>query len=60
MSGTVEGRDPRSGRFLTGNSGGGRQRGSRNKLSEQFIADVYAQWQESGSDCLCEHSARRD
>jgi hypothetical protein len=35
-------RDTKTGRFLAGNSGGGRKPGSRNKLSESFIADVQA------------------
>ena len=30
-------RNPETGRFLTGNSGGGRPKGSRNKLGEQFL-----------------------
>ena len=30
-------KDPETGRFLTGNSGGGRPKGSRNKLGEQFL-----------------------
>jgi hypothetical protein len=30
------------GRFLTGNSGGGRPKGSRNQLGEAFVADLYA------------------
>ena len=37
------GRD-RNGRFLTGNSGGGRPKGSRNKLGEKFIEDAYEEW----------------
>lgn len=36
------------GRFLTGNSGGGRPKGARNKLGEQFISDLYADWQQHG------------
>lgn len=50
---TVEGRDQKSGRFLAGNSGnGGRKPGSRNKLAEAFVADVYVQWQKSGANAL--------
>ncbi len=30
-------RNPETGRFLTGNSGGGRPKGSRNRLGEQFL-----------------------
>src|SRR5450631_654252 len=46
-----DGRDE-SGRFLTGNNGGGRPRGSRNKLGEQFVSDLYAEWQKSGAVAL--------
>jgi hypothetical protein len=49
----TEGRDPETGRFVSGNNGGpGRQRGSRNKLGEAFVADVYAKWQEHGAQTL--------
>jgi len=50
-------RDVKTGRFLAGNSGGGRPKGSRNKLGEQFIADVYSEWQKSGADALKKMSA---
>ncbi|UFS83198.1 hypothetical protein LPB79_13170 [Rhizobium sp. T136] len=41
------------GRFLPGNSGfGGRPKGARNKLGEQFIIDLYADWQKHGVDTL--------
>lgn len=36
------------GRFLTGNIGGGRPKGSRNKLGEQFLTDMLADWEENG------------
>src|SRR5260370_40207113 len=45
-------RDAKSGRFQTGNSGGGRPRGSRNKLAEQFIEDLRACWQKHGAQAL--------
>ena len=35
-------RDQRTGRFQTGNGGGGRKPGSRNKLGEEFIAQYAA------------------
>lgn len=36
------------GRFLTGNIGGGRPKGSRNKLGEQFLSDMLADWEVHG------------
>lgn len=36
------------GRFLTGNIGGGRVKGSRNKLGEAFLADMLADWEQHG------------
>ena len=51
-------RDPESGRFLSGNSGGGRPKGARNKLGERFLDDLYALWQSDGTEVLRE--ARQD
>jgi hypothetical protein len=48
----TEGRDPNTGRFLAGNNGGGRQKGSRNKLAEDFISDLYASWQKNGAAAI--------
>ena len=46
-------RDARSGRFLTGcKPGPGRQSGSRNKLAENFIADLHATWEQHGAAAL--------
>jgi hypothetical protein len=45
-------RDPQTGRFLTGNSGGGRPKGSRNKLAGEFIDALYAEFQTSGPDAI--------
>lgn len=46
-------KDDKTGRFLPGNSGfGGRPKGARNKLGEQFISDLYADWQQHGVDTL--------
>lgn len=53
-------RDQKNGRFLPGNSGfGGRPRGSRNKLGEQFLEDLKAVWEEAGIDAL-RRCARED
>jgi Family of unknown function (DUF5681) len=48
------GRDSETGQFLQGVSGNpvGRPRGSRNKLGEQFIADLHMEWQRSGATAL--------
>ncbi len=49
----IEGRDAKTGRFLAGNSGnGGRQVGSRNKLTTEFVDDLYAEWRRSGPSVL--------
>ena len=52
-------RDTKTGRFLTGNNGGGRKPGSRNKLSESFVADVQASWEKHGAEVL-ERVAREE
>ena len=45
-------KDEKTGRFVTGNIGGGRTKGSRNKLGEQFIQDLYASWAEKGAETI--------
>jgi hypothetical protein len=47
-----DGRDAKTGRFVSGNNGGGRPKGSRNKLTTEFIDDLYAKWQQHGPDVL--------
>jgi hypothetical protein len=47
-------RDPESGRFLPGNIGGGRPRGSRNRLGERFLDDLYVLWESDGAKVLRE------
>jgi hypothetical protein len=42
-------KDPETGRFLTGNIGGGRPKGARSKLSEQFLTDVLGEWETHGA-----------
>lgn len=51
-------KDAKTGRFLSGNSGGGRPKGSRNKLGEQFLTDLQALWETDGAQVLEE--ARTD
>ena len=46
------GRDQRTGRFLSGNNGGGRPKGSRNKLATEFIDALYADFQQNGADVI--------
>jgi hypothetical protein len=65
MTDTVEnksltGREP-TGQFRAGVSGNpnGRPRGSRNKLGEQFISDLQAEWEKSGATAL-ERMAKND
>jgi hypothetical protein len=48
----LEGRDANTGRFVTGNNGGGRKLGSRNKLATEFIDDLHAKWLKHGPDVL--------
>lgn len=43
-------RDEKTGRFLSGNVGGGRPRGSRNKLAERMFDDFLADWEEGGQE----------
>ena len=38
--------------FKVGNSGGGRPKGSRNKLGEAFLDDLYADWKENGKEVI--------
>lgn len=40
------------GRFVSGNIGGGRPKGSRNNLQERFIDDIYAAWQDKGAQAI--------
>ncbi|WP_158703134.1 hypothetical protein [Allosphingosinicella vermicomposti] len=49
--GEVVGRDAR-GRFISGNIGGGRRKGSRNRLTETFIAAIECDFAEHGPDAL--------
>ena len=52
-------KDEKTGRFLTGNNGGGRTKGARNRLGEEFVGDLYAAWQEHGRKAL-ETSATKE
>jgi hypothetical protein len=48
---TISERD-NHGRFLTGNSGGGRRKGSRNKLTERFLDTVANDFAEHGAEAI--------
>jgi hypothetical protein len=48
----LEGRDAKTGRFVSGNNGGGRPKGSRNKLTTEFLDDLHSEWQKSGPSAL--------
>lgn len=41
-----------AGRFLTGNSGGGRKKGSRNKLTEIVLSAVVTDFEEHGAKAI--------
>jgi len=46
-------KDEKTGRFLTGNNGGpGRPKGSRNKLSEDFLANLHEAWEKHGKQAI--------
>lgn len=45
-------KDAKTGRFVTGNIGGGRPKGSRNKLGEAFLSDLQADWEEHGIETI--------
>ena len=45
-------KDERTGRFLTGNIGGGRSKGSRNKLGEAFLEDMLHAWESRGPEAI--------
>ncbi len=45
-------KDEKTGRFLTGNIGGGRPKGSRNKLGEEFLQDMLHAWQTQGQEVI--------
>ena len=42
------------GRFLTGNNGGGRKRGSRNRLTDTFLAAIETDFSQHGPDALAQ------
>lgn len=47
-------KDENTGRFVSGNIGGGRPKGSRNKLGEAFIEDMLSDWEQHGVAAIAE------
>jgi hypothetical protein len=45
-------KDPQTGRFVTGNIGGGRNKGARNKLGEAFLQAMLKDFTEHGEDVI--------
>lgn len=45
-------KDERTGRFLTGNIGGGRPKGARNKLGEAFLDALHEDFNEHGQAAI--------
>ena len=45
-------RDKKTGRFLTGNNGGGRPKGSRNRLASEFIDALANDFSEHGASAI--------
>ncbi len=44
--------DAKTGRFVSGNIGGGRPKGSRNKLGEAFLQDMQEDWDKHGKQAI--------
>src|SRR5690349_7277521 len=45
-------KDPKTGRFIAGTSGYGRPKGSRAKLGEAFVAELYETWEKHGLSAI--------
>jgi hypothetical protein len=58
LAGLAEGQSPvardTAGRFLTGNSGGGRPKGSRNKLTDAFLSIIADDFASFGPDTVAQ------
>jgi len=56
FAGLAEGHPPATrddrGRFLTGNNGGGRPKGAKNRLTELFLSVVVADFNEHGAEAI--------
>lgn len=49
---SMPGKDPKTGQFVKGYKGGGRPKGSRNKLGEAFLSDMYEDWEQNGKSVI--------
>ena len=50
--GTKEGRDPTTGQFVAGWKGGGRKKGSKDKLNQQVISTMERLWSQRGDEIM--------
>ena len=50
--GKQEGRDPTTGQFVAGWKGGGRKKGSKDKLNQQVIATMERLWSQRGEEIM--------
>ncbi len=55
----VNGKDAETGQWIPGNRNGGRPKGARNRLGQQFVEDLHHRWQLSGAAAL-EYMAKND
>ena len=56
VEGKQEGRDPETGQFVAGWKGGGRKKGSKDKLNQQVIGTMEKLWAQRGEEIM-EHLA---
>ena len=56
VEGKQEGRDPETGQFVAGWKGGGRKKGSKDKLNQQVIGTMEKLWAQRGDEIM-EHLA---
>ena len=56
VEGKQEGRDPETGQFVAGWKGGGRKKGSKDKLNQQVIGTMERLWAQRGDEIM-EHLA---
>ena len=52
QDGKQEGRDPQTGQFVAGWKGGGRPKGSKDKLNQQVISTMERLWSQRGDEIM--------